>query len=179
MATDSAPRPPKPVKPLDRVPPVANFMATDAPPVAVPPPPVMSTEALRRLPPVSYAIDVMGEGKLLWRGVLRVASFRGASYSQSVQQASEWADRCPGRTESGYDMHANVEETLRVNLNGRPQPGSVISINISWIRTVPGTCESGGPAARSVSLAKSMVLDAKGVGEASGDAGLIVRLRRQ
>jgi hypothetical protein len=150
------------------------MLAQDAPP-----PVIASTRIARPSPNAQIAaIDDIGirvaspEG-ILWQGVLRVGPNQGASYHQSLTQASP--EQCP----PGLSYDRSQRSHLNVNIYAQQnQTGRSYQVDVSWARPTGGEdCAALGTRTAQVNQAVAIEIGEMAIIE--GDAGLQVQLTRR
>lgn len=135
-----------------------------------------SSSAREELASHRIGVEIAGGGKTLWQGTLRVSRFHGASFNQTLSQASNTlANR--GENHRG----GSSRDSLMLNLSGGhrsvEQP-NWFSISINWVRSdTSPSCGSHETPARTVGLTDTASLIPGRPVRLSGDGGLVVTLR--
>lgn len=152
---------------------------TPAPPppvfVSAPPPPAPFPS--RDLgPPIDVAVEIVGEGRSLWTGSLRVGS-SGSYFNQSLTESAPAGANCPDTARI-----PSLRNNVSLNLSKRYGYAETKALNVSvtWARpTSAPSCDEFSASQRSVSFNQSVVLPVGKPVELRGDAGLIVKLTRR
>jgi hypothetical protein len=143
---------------------------------------VMESVARDRIgPPVGVevqvhdlAVRVNSPAGVLWQGNLRVAQNQGASYSQSLSQASPTI--CPAS--SSYDRSDRSSINFNVYVQNSGDIGPIYRVDASWGRPM-GDEGCGERGTRTVQVSKGLSLDPGETGVVEGDAGLRVEVTRR
>ena len=144
---------------------------TSAPPIAV-----SAVSRPYSIPRERFVVDleISGGDEKLWTGPLRVAN--GQTTSIRRERSEPVATPCPEDT-----YGAPAEQTaLSVQLSPeqRGEGASAIRITVRWTRPGPASCLSRS-SGRVVELNETVLLTRGQWVSVSGDAGLVLRLRRQ
>ena len=120
------------------------------------------------------AVQISSPAGTLWQGNLRVAQNQGASYSQSLSQASPTI--CPPN--SPYDRSERSSINFNVYVQNSGEFGPIYRIDASWQRPIDeaGCAERG---TRTVQVSKALSLAPGESGSVEGDAGLRVDVTRR
>src|SRR5215211_6527825 len=120
------------------------------------------------------AIRISSPAGPLWQGTLRVAMNQGASYSQSLSQAS--TELCPAGVPYDRSERSSVSFNIYAQNYGQGRPS--YRLDVSWGRPiVDANCGESGT--RTVQITQSVTLDPGQTATIEGDAGLRVELSRQ
>jgi hypothetical protein len=121
----------------------------------------------------SLAVRISSPAGVLWQGTLRVGQNQGASYSQSLSQASPMV--CP--TTSPYDRSERSSISFNAYVQNSGEFGSIYRIDASWGRpTAEAGCGERGT--RTVQVSQGLSLDPGETAVVEGDAGLRVEVTR-
>ncbi|UYY59047.1 hypothetical protein [Sphingomonas sp. S2-65] len=145
-------------------------------PPAPPAPPIYPRFERAPLRIERYVVDVeiVAGSEQLWQGTLRVATGQGASLRREVSQAS--ALECGERT---YPRGDQSLISLTLTPQRSDDTSGLADLRVRWGRPAPDACASSGSSARAVELNQSVRIEAGKWVTVTGDAGLVVRLRRR
>ncbi len=157
---------------------IATTSVSPPPIIAVPSPPARALSAGPATNPAAAAVPfivdvtVSAEGKLLWRGPLRVARGWGANFTQTMSQTPPAI--CPGLSRYDGDYRDMLAFHVRVH---EVEPDSV-NVSVNWQRPAADwSCSNAG--LRTVQIGQTVVLNAGRSVTLEGDAGLRITLTRR
>lgn len=120
-------------------------------------------------------VEVSAGTEVLWKGSLRLSSGQPASFRREVSEAP--AAQC----EAG--AYGTRPDQSSVNLTMVPSRWSgrenSVDVKLRWGRPTPDACATPGSSVRTVELNQSVQLQPGQWVTVSGDAGLVLKIRRR
>lgn len=152
-------------------------------PTAPPPPIVMVTPPAPPAPPMARReierflvdVEIRAGGELLWSGPLRVASGQPSTFRRDSSEPA--AQSCADVYGSGAQQNS-LQFSITPSWQPGPDPQRAMVL-LRWGRPGANPCVGRSGGARSVELSDSVLLAAGQWATVTGDAGLVLRIRRR